>query len=186
MAGRVRGILEHLLGRRMKAAVSEVVSDSELLQRFIATRDEAAFELLVWRHGAMVLGLCRRALRDEQLAEDAFQAVFLVLARKAPSIRGGNVAGWLFASRVAPLARAVSFNPPATGSAYRFPTVTGGKEELTAILDAEAARLGRLRAVILCYLGDHSTEDAAPAARTALIPLTRVGARLGERLARAA
>ena len=50
-----------------EAAVSEVVTDSELLRRFTATRDEAAFELLVWRYGAMVLGLCRRAVRDEQL-----------------------------------------------------------------------------------------------------------------------
>ena len=103
MAGRVRGILETLLGRRREIALSEVVGDAELLRRFTATRDEAAFELLVWRHGTMVLGVCRRAVRDEQLAEDAFQAVFIVLARKAGSIRGGNVGGWLFrvARRVA-------------------------------------------------------------------------------------
>src|SRR5438874_10198486 len=91
-----------MLGRR-EAAGTEGVTDSELLGRFAATGDEAAFELLVWRHGAMVLGLCRRAVRDEHLAEDAFQAVFLVLARKAGALRGGNVGGWLFrvARRVA-------------------------------------------------------------------------------------
>src|SRR5689334_8878023 len=93
---RLQGILDNLLGRHREAALSEVVGDRELLDRFIASRDEAAFELLVWRHGSMVLGICRRAIRDLQLAEDAFQAVFIVLARKARSIRGGNVAGWLF------------------------------------------------------------------------------------------
>ena len=94
MAGRVRGLLERLLARRREAA-GEGVPDSELLRRFTRDRDEAAFELIVWRHGGMVLGLCRRAVRDEQLAEDAFQAVFLILARKALAVRG-NLGGWLF------------------------------------------------------------------------------------------
>ena len=193
MAVRVRGILELLLGRRLKAAVSEVVSDSELLQRFVATRDEAAFELLVWRHGAMVLGLCRRAVRDEQLAEDAFQAVFLVLARKATTIRGGNVAGWLFrvARRVA--ARAAR-RRPIVQAARDVPAEPqpefADRAELTSILDAEVARLPeRLRlAVILCYLGDHTTEDAARELGcprgTVLSRLATARKRLGERLAR--
>src|SRR5579871_809466 len=71
-------------------------SDAELLSRFVHQREEAAFELLVWRHGQMVLGVCRRLLRHEQDAEDAFQAVFLTLARRAGSL--GNqesVGGWL-------------------------------------------------------------------------------------------
>jgi RNA polymerase sigma factor (sigma-70 family) len=84
------------------------LDDATLLERFAADRDEAAFELLVWRHGPMVLGVCRRRLRDIHAAEDAFQATFLALARRAKSIRRrASVAGWLYrvAGRVALAAR---------------------------------------------------------------------------------
>ena len=70
--------------------------DADLLERFAARRDEAAFAALVRRHGPMVLNVCRAVLRHEQDAEDALQATFLALARKAGSIRRrGAVAGWL-------------------------------------------------------------------------------------------
>jgi RNA polymerase sigma factor (sigma-70 family) len=73
------------------------VSDGALLERFIAARDEAAFELIVRRHGPMVLGVCRRLLRHRQDAEDAFQATFLVLAHKAGSVRPREAVGnWLY------------------------------------------------------------------------------------------
>src|SRR6266852_9688970 len=73
------------------------LSDAQLLERFLNHRDEAAFEVLVWRHGAMVLSLCRRVLRHEQDAEDAFQATFLTLVRKAHSIgKRRAVASWLY------------------------------------------------------------------------------------------
>ena len=166
MSKRLRGILDNLLGRQREAALSEIVGDRELLDRFVATRDEAAFELLIWRHGAMVLGVCRRAIRDHQLAEDAFQAVFIVLARKARSIRGGNVAGWLFRVSRRVAARAVRRR-----SALELPPNLTSKpadaaleqQELTEVLDAEVVRLpDRLRrAVILCYLGGQTAEDAA-------------------------
>src|SRR5262249_1555390 len=65
------------------------VSDAQLLQRFVNSHDETAFELLVWRHGPMALGVCRRILRDTHDAEDAFQATLLVLAHKAHSIGKG-------------------------------------------------------------------------------------------------
>src|SRR3954471_21295276 len=72
------------------------VSDAELLDRFRDARDEAAFELLVYRHGPMVWAACRRLLRDRHAAEDAFQATFLALARRARSIRRtGSVPAWL-------------------------------------------------------------------------------------------
>ena len=67
------------------------LSDAELLRRFAEGRggaeSEAAFEVIVARHGPMVLGVCRRAIGDSHAAEDAFQATFLILARKAPSVR---------------------------------------------------------------------------------------------------
>jgi RNA polymerase sigma factor (sigma-70 family) len=160
----MRGLLDRLLARRRESA-GEGVPDSELLRRFTHDRDEAAFELLVWRHGSMVLGLCRRAIRDEQLAEDAFQAVFLVLARRAGAVRG-NLGGWLFqvARRVA--ARAGKNRPvvqPAIEPLTQPPVDSVERAELATILDAEIARLpDRLRRpVVLCYLGGRSTEDAA-------------------------
>src|SRR5690349_12694538 len=88
-----------------------MMTDAQLLDRFVSRRDEAAeaaFEELVIRHGPMVLRVCRSALHDAHDAEDAFQAVFLVLANRARSIhRRGSIASWLFgvARRVASRAR---------------------------------------------------------------------------------
>src|SRR5262245_39212768 len=83
-------------------------TDRQLLQRFAASRDEDAFEALLLRHGPLVLGVCRRVLGQEQDAEDAFQATFLVLARKAATTRWqDSVAHWLYevAHRLASEAR---------------------------------------------------------------------------------
>src|SRR5262245_46546364 len=72
-------------------------ADRVLLERFARGRDEAAFEALMRRHGPMVLGICRRILGDGPDAEDAFQATFLILVRKAAGLRRqGTLAGWLY------------------------------------------------------------------------------------------
>ncbi len=87
------------------------VSDAELLERFVASRDEAAFAALMARHGPMVIGVCRRLLRHAQDAEDAFQATFLILVRKAASIGKRELLGnWLYgvAMRVAARARVLA------------------------------------------------------------------------------
>ncbi|HEY7153774.1 MAG TPA: sigma-70 family RNA polymerase sigma factor [Gemmataceae bacterium] len=79
------------------ASAGSGVSDAELLRRFVEEHDEAAFELLLWRHAAMVLHVCRQVLRDAEAVEDAFQATFLVFVRKAGSIgRKEALGGWLY------------------------------------------------------------------------------------------
>src|SRR2546426_10693916 len=83
-------------------------TDTELLQRFSERREEAAFEALVKRHGPMVLSVCRRVVQNSDDAEDAFQGTFLVLVRRAASIRKPELlSNWLYgvAYRVAARAR---------------------------------------------------------------------------------
>ena len=99
----------HHLRRLAGSAAHNDLSDRQLLSRFATSRDESAFAELLRRHGPLVLGACRRLLRHEQDAEDAFQATFLVLARKADSVRKGeavgswDVTGRLGGSRLQPL-----------------------------------------------------------------------------------
>jgi DNA-directed RNA polymerase specialized sigma24 family protein len=89
-----------LLGHLRKAVLSqhgESLSDAQLLECFVSQREEAAFAALVRRHGPMVWGVCRRILVSHHDAEDAFQATFLVLVRKAASIvPRETVASWLY------------------------------------------------------------------------------------------
>src|SRR5438128_2393351 len=97
-------LLRHL--RRLTSDPANIGrSDRELLARFAAWQEEAAFATLVRRHGPLVLGVCRRTLPNSPDAEDAFQATWLAFVRKAPSIaRGAALGSWLY--RVALRARA--------------------------------------------------------------------------------
>src|SRR5258708_7205107 len=91
----VNPVLHHIRGL-VAAHLTQEQADADLLEAFSFRQDEAAFTALVRRHGPMVLGVCRQALGHEQDAEDAFQATFLVLARRAASIRKREALGsWL-------------------------------------------------------------------------------------------
>jgi multidrug efflux system membrane fusion protein len=161
--------------RRAAGRAEGGVSDADLLGRFAATGDEAAFELLVRRHQGLVLGVCRRVLQHAQEAEDAFQATFLLLARKAAGISHREaLAGWLYkvAYRVALTARrgrakrAARERPVAAALEVPSPSDAAGSpegRELRAAVDEEVNRLpGRLRAAAaLCYLEGKSVEEAA-------------------------
>jgi RNA polymerase sigma factor (sigma-70 family) len=190
----LRSFLERL--RRSAAPPGDGLSDAELLLRFVRQRDEAAFELLVWRHGPMVLGVCRRVLRDAHAAEDAFQATFLALARKAGSIaRGGAVAPWLcrVAFRVALRARATAAKRAAHPLPDDLPELkASGPEERDwqSILDEEINGLPERyrRPVVLCHLQGYTLAEAARQLGcprgTVAVRLVRARQRLHARLTR--
>jgi RNA polymerase sigma factor (sigma-70 family) len=158
---------------RRAAAVSDAreVADADLLERFVTRRDEAAFEVLVRRHGPMVHSVCRHLLRDPHDTEDAFQATFLVLVRKAASLqRRPLLYSWLYrvAYRIAVRARANA----ARRRAYEKQGVAivaarSCDEEMgrdwKPILHEEVHRLPeKYRApVLLCYLQGKTNEEAA-------------------------
>src|SRR6516165_3211115 len=106
------GIVEQQIERLLQRGSLAGLSEWQLLERYATERDEAAFEAIVARHGPMVLGVCRRLLDDPEDIEDAFQATFLVLVRKAASLRDRDLlANWLYgvAHRVAVRARAQTY-----------------------------------------------------------------------------
>src|SRR5438876_2929160 len=109
-AGQLNGVVRQLRKIALRGHGAEL-DDARLLERFTARRDEGAFEVLVRRHGPMVLGVCQRVLRNQTDAEDAFQATFVVFVRKAASIRpGAGLANWLYgvAHKTALKARALN------------------------------------------------------------------------------
>jgi C-terminal peptidase prc len=164
--GQLHAVVRHL--RRLAGEAADEPTDRELLTRFATRRDQSAFAALVGRHGPMVWGVCRRALRQEQDAEDAFQATFLVLARKAGSTRWrDSVHNWLYevASRLAAESRVKSArrrrHEERAARAEALPGDAG--RELAAVLDEELARLpARYRApLLLCYLEGQTSDQAA-------------------------
>ena len=149
------------------------LSDGELLERFRAERDPYAFDLLVRRHGAMVLNVCKRVLRNHHDAEDAFQAAFLVLIRKAGVIRKRNSVGsWLHgvAYRTALKARTAAvrrrnLNETAAAIAIQEEPPSTLPIDVRPILDEELDRLPeKYRApIVLCYLEGKTKPEAAAA-----------------------
>ena len=155
----------------MGAWGADELTDEALLERYTTQREETAFAALVRRHSPMVLGVCRRVLHHEQDAEDAFQAVFCVLARKAGSIsKRAAVGAWLYAvaCRIARKARARRGRQPVSYSDLpEIAAAEGSPEwawkELRPILDAEVSRLPKKcrQAFILCCLEGLTNEQAA-------------------------
>jgi RNA polymerase sigma factor (sigma-70 family) len=175
------------VGRLFDEGTLTGLTDSQLVENFLGRRDERAFAALVARHGAMVLAVCRGVLRDQGDAEDAFQATFLVLFRKAGGLKSaGSLGGWLYrvAYRIALRANAVAARrrerpiEEVAMAAEAGPSGEPGIDrELLPIIHAEIDRLpDRYRAPIaLCYLQGLSYEQAA---RQLGWPLGTVGSRI--------
>jgi RNA polymerase sigma factor (sigma-70 family) len=163
-----------LVGRLTRAfAVCDAAEagDADLLERFRSHADAAAFEAIVRRHGPMVLGACRRLLRSATDADDAFQATFAILIRRAGSLtRPERLAGWLFqvAYRTARRARAIGLRRASTHFALQDvpveePVADIVWRELRPIFDEEVNRLPeKLRLpVVLCFLEGQTKRAAA-------------------------
>jgi RNA polymerase sigma factor (sigma-70 family) len=179
-------VLHHL--RHLGVPCGDDLSDRQLLEGFVRQRDEHAFARLLSRYGPMVLGVCRRLLRQPQDVEDAFQATFLVLVRQAGTVRRqDSLASWLYGvalrtaqrARLDAVRRRIREERAADAEAVDAPTEPDWRDLRTA-LDEEIARLPeKYRApLILCHLEGHTN---AQVARRLDVPLGS----LSKRLARA-
>ncbi len=151
------------------------LDDDELLARFaedLGVVAELAFAAIVSRHGPMVLAACRRTLGDRHAAQDAFQATFLVLARRARSVRGATLGPWLYGvARKVALRQRASLDRRAAldrqvvteNVGREDPLLAAERSELIDLIDRELASLpSHLRdAVVLCDLQGLSHEEAA-------------------------
>jgi RNA polymerase sigma factor (sigma-70 family) len=164
MATGFQRVLEHL------QQASGGLTDGQLLDRFLVTRDEASFATLVRRHGPMVLAVCRRILHDFHHAEDAFQATFLILARKAATVtRHESVSGWLYQVAYHTALEASAANDRRRGR-ERLMNDMPQREEAPAeaqdwrpLLDRELHHLPEKyrAAIVLCDLEGRTRKDAA-------------------------
>jgi RNA polymerase sigma factor (sigma-70 family) len=163
-------VLRHIRGL-VTAKTNDGLSDGQLLQRYTAEHDEAAFGELVRRHGPLVLGVCRRVLHNHHDAEDAFQATFLVLARRAASISPEAVGCWLhrvayhaaLKARLRLTARQRRERQARSSASAADPLVDVTARELVTVLDEELQRLPeRQRSpLVLCYLEGKTRDEAA-------------------------
>jgi RNA polymerase sigma factor (sigma-70 family) len=169
MAGHLDDVMRHL--RRLAGQPpGGGAADAHLLARYSGAREEEAFRALLQRHGPMVLGVCRRLLRDPHAAEDAFQATFLVLLRRAASIARPELLGnWLYgvAYRVATRARQQAGRrglreAPLPAEVPAPPDEDPAWRDLRPLLDAEIARLQEpyRQPVVLCYVEGRTCEEA--------------------------
>jgi RNA polymerase sigma factor (sigma-70 family) len=168
--GQLSVVLRHV-HKLMGAQALEELTDGQLLERFISRQEEAAFAALVRRHGPMVLGVCRRVLHHWHAAEDAFQATFLVLFRRARSLdRRGSVANWLYtvAYHVALKARAnAAHRSLRERQVVEMPQAETQPDEvwrdLQPVLDEELSSLpDKYRApIVLCYVEGKTNAEAA-------------------------
>src|SRR6516225_8951267 len=157
--------------RAVDSADAVSLSDGQLLERFAIRQEENAFAELLYRHGPMVLGVCRRILRHDHDAEDAFQATFLVLVRRAASIiKRPSVASWLFgvAYRIARKAksrehRRRSYERQVVSKPMADPDEEILWKDLRPVLDEEVNRLPeKYRApVVLCFFEGKAYAEAA-------------------------
>ncbi|WP_165230317.1 sigma-70 family RNA polymerase sigma factor [Aquisphaera insulae] len=170
MAGLERSELLTQIHRLYRDGTSAFESDGQLLDRYLTMGDESAFETIVDRHGPLVLSLCRRFLRDRCDVEDAFQATFLILARKASSIRNRPaLSSWLYgvACKVAIRARGEMFRRrerEATGlDVDPVASSRPDADDLGPAIDEELSRLPeKFRApIVLCYLKEQTHDQAA-------------------------
>jgi RNA polymerase sigma factor (sigma-70 family) len=200
MASETLGTALHELKRLFAEGVATGLSDAQLLDRFLTERDGTAFEVLMERHGPMVLRVCRGVLRNPSDAEDAFQAVFLILVKKARALRGReNLGGWLHV-----VAYRVAIQANAAAARRRVQERKAGEmaartssydpvmpDEFLPVLHQEIARLPeKIRlAIVLCDLQGISQDQAAESLRLSLSTLRRrltagrerLKARLGRR-----
>jgi RNA polymerase sigma factor (sigma-70 family) len=163
--------IDHLFEHGTSAGLDE----GQLLERFMAQGDNSALEALVERHGPMVLGVCRRRLGSQHDVDDAFQATFLILIRKARALRDYHRLGpWLHgvAYRVSARARADAARRHAleesaaraeSDAAAQAPDGLAHQAEICAVIDEEIARLptAHRTAIVLCDLQGQTQHDAA-------------------------
>ncbi|HEV3165828.1 MAG TPA: sigma-70 family RNA polymerase sigma factor [Isosphaeraceae bacterium] len=171
MASGHQGAILHYVHRLFQTGSVAGLGEGQLLERFVAWRDEAAFEALVARHGPMVLAVCRRILRDERDVEDAFQATFLILVRRAGSIQQRELLGnWLYgvAHRVAVRARAQTVRRRTFEKVGLEPELAAETtdqletDERSLLLDEVRRLPTQYRAsVVLCHLEGLTHEQAA-------------------------
>lgn len=189
------GVLRHL---RRTALVNDRagLTDGELLASFVEYQDEAAFEALLRRHGPMILALCQRLLRNDADAEDAFQATFLVLVKKAPAIAcPAVVASWLYgvAQNTALKARAMQSKRRTKERETQSRAVVAPTQDSPGVAEIVDEELGRLPdnfrlPVLLCSLEGKTIKEAAQQLGwppgTVASRLARARKMLAERLAR--